>query len=439
MKIHFTSLGCAKNRIDSEQMLALLVGAGHLLVSEPEQADAAVVNTCAFIEAAQQEAIDTILSLARLKEEGSLRRLIVTGCLAERFQDEILAELPEIDAVLGTASFPDIVAALESDEPHYACFRDKNEPLPELERLVSTGPGWAYLKIADGCDNRCAYCVIPSIRGRFRSRRPQDILREAETLAAEGCREVILVAQDVTRYGRDLRDGTNLAGLLRQLCRVEGIGWVRLHYLYPAEITDELIDVMAAEEKIVKYIDMPIQHVNDRILRAMHRPETAAGIRALIAKLRAKMPECVIRTSLIVGLPGEGEEEFAELMDFLREERLERVGAFAFSPEEGTEAAGMPNRCDPEEAERRRLAVGELQAAIMDERDAAMVGRRLRVLCEGASDEEPGVWTGRSYADSPEVDEGVVFTGAAVPGEFYEVDIREACDGVLRGTIHEGI
>ena len=431
MNVHFTALGCAKNLIDSEQMLALIRAAGHQITADPAQADAAVVNTCAFIEAAQQEAIDTILELAQLKKTGRLRRLVVTGCLAQRYRDDILTELPEIDAVLGVGSFPDIVAALESPEHHFTRFLDKNAPLPELDRTVTTGPGWAYVKIADGCDNRCAYCVIPSIRGRYRSRPADAILAEAEKLAAAGVKELILVAQDVTAYGRDFRDGTDLGSLLRQLVRVDGIEWIRLHYLYPHELTDELIDVIAAEPKIVKYLDVPIQHVNDAILRRMRRPESRASIEALFAKLRERIPEAVLRTSLIVGLPGEGEAEFAELMDFLRAQRLPRAGVFAFSPQEGTPAAAMPDRCSPEEAERRREAVMALQNEIMDEYDRALVGRSLPVLCQ--SREEDGRWSGRSWADSPDVDEQVLFTGEARPGAFVRVHIDGLEDGCLTG------
>ncbi len=412
-------------------MLALITAAGHQITADPAQADAAVVNTCAFIEAAQQEAIDAILELAELKKTGPLKRLVVTGCLPQRYQGDILKEIPEIDAVLGVGSFPDIVAALESGEAHLARFLDKNAPLPELDRLVSTGPGWAYIKIADGCDNRCAYCVIPSIRGRYRSRPKSAILAEAEKLAADGAKELILVAQDVTAYGRDLRDGTTLAGLLRDLAAVDGIQWIRLHYLYPHEITDELIDVIAAEPKVVKYLDVPIQHVNDAILRRMRRPETRASIEALFDKLQRRIPEVVLRTSLIVGLPGEGEAEFAELLDFLRRQRLPRAGVFAFSPQEGTAAAEMPDRCDADEAEARRRTVTELQNAIMDEFDRGRIGGTFPVLCEGR--DQDGRWVGRSYADSPDVDEQVLFTGDAEPGRIVPVRMDGLEDGCLTG------
>lgn len=435
MKVSFTSLGCAKNLIDSEQMLALIRAAGHEITADPAQADAAVVNTCAFIEAAQQEAIDAILELAELKKTGSLKRLVVTGCLPERYQGDILKELPEIDAVLGTGSFPDIVAALESSERHFARFLDKNAPLPELDRAVTTGPGWAYIKIADGCDNHCAYCVIPSIRGKYRSRPVDAVLAEAAALAESGVKELILVAQDVTRYGHDLRDGTTLASLLRELVKADGIEWIRLHYLYPNEITDELIDVIAAEPKIVKYLDIPIQHVNDAILLRMRRPETGTSIRALFAKLRERIPGLVLRTSLIVGLPGEGEAEFAELLDFLKEQRLPRAGVFVFSPQEGTPAAEMSDRCTPEEAQARQRTVMDLQNAVMDEFDRSRIGSVLSVLCEGQG--EDGRWSGRSFADSPDVDEQVLFTGDAVPGQFAAVRLEALEDGCLVGKVEE--
>lgn len=430
MKIHFTSLGCAKNLIDSEQMLALVTAAGHEIVDDPAQAEAAVVNTCAFIDAAQQEAINTILELGLLKKTGSLKRLVVTGCLPERYQGDILQEMPEIDAVLGTGSFPDIVAALESDEGGFRRFRDKNAPLPELERTVTTGPSWAYIKIADGCDNRCAYCVIPSIRGRYRSRPMEAVVAEANMLAKSGIKELILVAQDVTRYGRDLHDGTTLSSLLRALVKVEGLTWIRLHYLYPHEIDDELIDVIAREPKVVNYLDIPIQHVNDGILRRMRRPETKESIRTLFQKLRSRIPDAVLRTSLIVGLPGEGEAEFEELLDFLREQKLPRAGVFAYSPQEGTDAALMPDRCSAEEAEARRRRVMDLQCTIMDEYDLAQVGKTFQVLCEGKED---GLWTGRRYADSPDVDETVLFSGRAALGVFADVCIDGAENGRLIG------
>jgi ribosomal protein S12 methylthiotransferase len=431
MKVSFTSLGCAKNLIDSEQMVALVTEAGHEIVADPTQAEAAVVNTCAFIDSAQQEAIDAILELAELKKTGHLRRLVVTGCLPQRYQGDILQELPEIDAVLGTGSFPAIVEALESQEEHMVRFEDKNAPLPELDRAVSTGPAWAYVKVADGCNNRCAYCVIPSIRGKYRSRPVDAVLQEARNLGQAGVKEIILVAQNLTHYGKDLGDGTTLVTLLKELVQVPGIAWIRLHYLYPHEITDELIDLIAAEKKILPYLDIPIQHVNNNILRRMHRPETKESIEALFDKLRAKIPQVVIRTSLIVGLPGEGEAEVEELMDFLRSQKLPRAGVFVFSPQEGTEAAEMPDRCSTEEAEQRRDRVMALQNQIMDDYDRQQVGGLFDVLCETR---EEDTWVGRRYADSPDIDELVYFTGENVkPGDIVRVRITSMGQGCLLG------
>ena len=432
MKVSFTSLGCAKNLIDSEQMIALVTAAGHEIVSDPSEAEAAVVNTCAFIDAAQQEAIDAILELAQYKADGNLQRLVVTGCLAERYADDILKELPEIDAVLGTGSFHEIVEALESGERHLARFLDKNAPLPELDRIVTTGPAWAYIKVADGCDNRCAYCVIPSIRGRYRSRPMENVIEEAAGLARAGVKELILVAQNLTHYGKDFRDGTTLCTLLGELVKIDGIEWIRLHYLYPHEMTDELIDLIASEPKIVKYLDIPLQHVNDAILHRMRRPETREQIITLLKKLRERIPDVVLRTSLIVGLPGEGEAEFRELMAFLEEQRLPRAGVFVFSPQEGTPAAQMDDRCTAEEAEARRDALMTLQNRIMDEYDREQIGRVFPVLCEGADGE---FWFGRRYADSPDIDEQVFFSAEhpIAPGEFADVRITGAENGCLFG------
>jgi len=432
MKVSFTSLGCAKNLIDSEQMIALVTAAGHEIVSDPAEAEAAVVNTCAFIDAAQQEAIDAILELAQYKTEGQLRRLVVTGCLAQRYAGDILKELPEIDAVLGTGSFSDIVEALESGEKHFSRFLDKNAPLPELDRVVTTGPAWAYIKVADGCDNRCAYCVIPSIRGKYRSRPMENVLDEAKSLAAAGVKELILVAQNLTHYGKDFRDGTTLCALLRALVKIDGIEWIRLHYLYPHEMTDELIDLIAAEPKIVKYLDIPLQHINDAILRRMRRPETREQIMTLLKKLRERIPDVVLRTSLIVGLPGEGEAEFHELMAFLEEQRLPRAGVFVFSPQEGTPAAEMDDRCTAEEAEARRDALMALQNRIMDEYDREQIGKVFPVLYEGT---EGDLYYGRRYADSPDIDEQVYFSASdpVAPGTFAAVRITGAEDGCLFG------
>ncbi len=432
------SLGCAKNLVNSEQMLYLMSEAGFRLVPDPDGADLVIVNTCGFIDAAKSEAIDNILEMAELKKQGRLGGLIVTGCLAERYKDSILEELPEIDAVLGVGSFKDIVAAARAvmERRRLALFADQSAPVDEIPRVVTTGPGWAYLRIAEGCNNFCAFCAIPYIRGRYRSRSMENILEEARELAAHGAKELIIIAQDITRYGTDLYGRRMLAELCRRLSEIEGVCWLRLHYLYVDQFDDELIDEIASNPRIVKYLDIPIQHINDGILRRMNRRGTGGDIRALFQKLRERIPGLVLRTSLIAGLPGEGEAEFEELCAFLREARIERVGVFPFSPEEGTPAAAMEH-VDAEEAQRRADLILELQAPIMEDFCAGFVGKTLDVLCEGF-DEESGLWYGRSFADSPDIDGQVLFTGPGREGEMVRVSIARTEDGLLYGAMEEG-
>ena len=432
------SLGCAKNLVNSEQMLYLMSEAGFTLVPDPDGADLVIVNTCGFIDAAKSEAIDNILEMAELKKAGRLGGIIVTGCLSERYKDTILSELPEIDAVLGISNFKDIVFAANAVMERRACslFSDQSAPVDEIPRVVTTGPGWAYLRIAEGCNNFCAFCAIPYIRGRYRSRSMENILEEARDLAAHGAKELIVIAQDITRYGTDLYGKRMLAELCRRLSEIEGVCWLRLHYLYVDQFDDELIDEIASNPKIVKYLDIPIQHINDGILRRMNRRGTGGDIRALFQKLRERIPGLVLRTSLIAGLPGEGEAEFEELCTFLREARIERVGVFPFSPEEGTPAAGMEH-VDAEEAQRRADLILELQAPIMEDFCAGFVGKTLDVLCEGF-DEESGLWYGRSFADSPDIDGQVLFTGPGREGEMVRVSIEKTEDGLLCGAMEEG-
>lgn len=427
------SLGCAKNLVNSEQMLYLMSEAGFELVSEPEGADLVIVNTCGFIDAAKSEAIENILEMAELKKEGKLGGLIVTGCLPERYKESILQELPEIDAVLGVGSFQDIVAAANTvmEGRSLSLFGDNSAPVDETPRVVSTGPAWAYLRIAEGCNNFCAFCAIPYIRGRYRSRELENILAEARDLAAHGIKELIVIAQDITRYGTDLYGKRCLARLCRELKEIEGIEWIRLHYLYPDQFDDELIEEIASNDKIVKYLDIPIQHINNVILKRMNRRGTGDEIRALIKKLRERIPGLVLRTSLIAGLPGEGEAEFEELCEFLKEARIERAGVFPFSPEEGTPAAAMEH-CDAETAARRAELVNQLQAEIMDDFCAGFIGKKLRVLYE-YTDEESGYKVGRSYADSPDIDGLVLFDGECTEGDMVEVLIRDTEDGLLIG------
>ena len=439
MKIAFISLGCAKNLVNAEQMMALVQAAGHTVTGDPEGADVAVLNTCGFIESAKSEAIQNILELAALKEQGKLGKLLVAGCLTQRYRDEILEELPEIDGILGTGSYTDIVPAIEAveegDTPTY--FGDIDHTIEDGARVVTTPSYTAFLKIAEGCDNRCAYCVIPSLRGRYRSRTMESLLAEAQKLADDGVKELIVIAQDITRYGTDLYHKRMLPELLKQLCKLP-FYWVRLHYLYPDELDDELIDVIAQEHKILKYIDIPLQHINDRILKAMNRRSTKAEIIALLQKLRDRLPGLVLRTSLICGLPGETEEEFEELCDFLRESGIERAGIFQFSPEEGTPAAAMPDQVDPDTAKRRVELLVELQSRVMDDWNERRLGETLEVLCEGF-DPDMGCYAGRSYADSPDVDGKVFFTAAGlVPaGSFVNVRVTGTSDGDLIGEIEE--
>ena len=431
-KIALISLGCAKNLVNSEQMLCLLSDADYELVSDPDGADAVVVNTCGFIDAAKSEAIDTILEMAQLKAAGRLKKIIVAGCLPQRYRAEIRAELPEVDALVGVGSFAEIAEAVRETLAGGRAerFGDVNAPVDEVGRLLTTGPGWAYLRIAEGCDNRCAYCAIPAIRGRYRSRPAENVLAEARGLVGAGAKELIVIAQDITRYGTDLYGERRLAALCRSLSEIEGAAWLRLHYLYPDAFDDALIDEIASNEKIVKYLDIPIQHINDGILKRMNRRGTGAEIRALIRTLRARIPGLVLRTSLITGLPGEGEAEFEELCDFLRETRIERVGVFPFSPEEGTPAAEMTDRVDAETARARADRIMALQDGVMSDWYAAQIGKTLQVLCTG---EEGGMLTGRSWADSPDIDGTVWFEGGCPAGEFAQVRITGLMDGELMG------
>ena len=437
--IGMISLGCAKNQVNAEQMMYLLREAGYEILPTVEGADVVIINTCGFIDSAKSEAIDNILAMGELKAAGVIGKILVTGCLSQRYQDEILTEMPEVDGVLGTGSYDDIVSVAERllGGETVSEFGDIHAPMSKAGRILTTPEYYAYLKIAEGCDNRCSYCVIPSLRGRYRSRTMDDCLYEARMLAEDGVKELIVVAQDTSRYGIDLYGERKLPELLRELCRIEKLHWVRVHYLYPDELTDELLEVIASEPKIVKYMDIPIQHVNDTILKKMNRRGTKAELNELFAKIRKKIPDAVIRTSLITGLPGEGEAEFEELCDWLREYKLERVGAFAFSPEEGTAAARMEHP-DEETAVRRAEIVSELQSRVMDAYNEARLGTTMEVLCEGY-DPETEQYFGRTYADSPDIDGRVVFDSerAVRPGSFVQVQITGVADGDLVGSFKE--
>lgn len=438
--IGFISLGCAKNQVDCERMMYRIREAGHTVCPDVDGCDVVVINTCGFIDSAKAEAIDYILATAGMKAEGRVGKILVTGCLSQRYQDEIMTEMPEVDGVLGTGSYTEIVPAIEAllNGQQVSEFGSIDAPEQETGRIVTTPEHYAFIKIAEGCDNRCSYCVIPSLRGKYRSRQLDDVLYEARLLADSGVKELIVVAQDTSRYGTDLPGHKRLLPeLLHRLCEIEGLHWVRVHYVYPDEIDDAFIDVMANEPKIVKYLDIPIQHCNSNILKLMNRRGDKQLLEELFAKLRSRIPGLVIRTSLITGLPGEGEEEFEELCKFLKEQRLERVGAFAFSPEEGTPAAEMEH-VDTEVAQKRAEIVEMIQSQIMDDYNAAMMGKTLEVLVEGY-DEEAEQYFGRTYADSPDID-GRVWIASGEPlneGDFVMVQIDGTVEGDLSGFIVE--
>ena len=438
MNVSFVSLGCDKNRVNTEQMMALCVEAGMTLQGDAQGADVVIINTCGFIDSAKTEAIDVILEMAELKAQGLIRKIIVTGCLSQRYQEEMPVELPEVDGLLGTADYGDIVTAVNEVMAGEKCvhFSDINGPVEELPRILSTPVHYAYLRIAEGCSNRCAYCVIPQLRGNYRSRPMEEILTEAKALADEGVKECIVIAQDITRYGIDLYKEKKLPELLTELCKLD-FSWIRLHYLYPDTITPELIDTIAREEKICKYIDMPIQHCNDEVLKAMRRRETHDGLVKLITAMREKIPGLVLRTSLITGLPHEDEAAFEELCEFLGEMRLQRVGTFPFSPEEGTPAANMPHAAW-EEAVRRAELIGDIQSEIMDEFNDSRLGDVETVLCDGF-DSEAMSYVGRTYAESPEIDGRVYFESEreVAPGEFVWVKLTGTMDGELTGEVVE--
>ncbi len=441
MKVGFISLGCAKNQVNCEQMIWQAYEAGYDVALDCEDCDVAVVNTCGFLQEAKEEALGEIARLVEQKRAGGLKKLIVTGCMAQRFREELSSLCPEVDGFIGVSGYEHVAQvigqALEGQHP--ALFGDIHAPVPETDRVVCTSDHWAWLRIAEGCDNHCAYCVIPSIRGRFRSRPEEAILTEARELAQAGMKELIVVAQDITRYGLDLYGRRTLGELLQKLCQVEGIHWIRLHYLYPDEIDEQLIQVIAQEPKIVKYLDIPIQHISDPILKAMRRRGTGEEIRALFTKLRGQIPGLVLRTSLIAGFPGETEADFEALCEFLLEYRLQRAGVFAYSPEEGSAAASFPGQVDEDVKRRRVELLTDLQLRITDDYAASQVGQVLEVLCEGY-DEETELYYGRSYADSPEIDGMVHFEGeegGVAPGGFYQVRITNVYDGELIGVRQE--
>ena len=438
--IGFISLGCAKNQVDCERMMYRVQEAGYDVQPDVVGCDVVVINTCGFIDSAKSEAIDFILQMGQLKADGLIGKILVTGCLSQRYQDQIMAEMPEVDGVLGTGSYTQIVSAIDRllEDQTVNEFASIDTPEVETGRVLTTPEHYAYIKIAEGCDNRCSYCIIPYLRGKYRSRQMDDVLYEARILAANGVKELIVVAQDTSRYGTDFPEHKRLLpDLLRELCKIDGFEWIRVHYVYPDEIDDAFIEVMASEPKIVKYLDLPIQHCNSKILKLMNRRGDGQFLRDLFQMLRDRIPGLVLRTSVITGLPGEGEEEFEELCEFLKEQRMERVGAFPFSPEEGTPAAEM-EFVDSEVAQARAQMVETIQSRIMDDYNASMMGKTLDVLVDGF-DEELEQFYGRTFADSPEIDGRVwIATQEAIAeGSFVKVTIDAVIDGDLSGCLME--
>jgi ribosomal protein S12 methylthiotransferase len=441
MKIGMVSLGCAKNQTDAEIMLGILAEAGNEIVNIPEEAEVIIVNTCGFITPAKQESIDAILEMAQYKKEGNCRLLIATGCLAERYNVEMEKEIPELDAIVGTGDFDKINEIIKKTEngEKLCIFGHQNYTLPEnLPRILSTPSYTAYLKIADGCDNNCTYCAIPKIRGHYKSRKIEDIVDEAVRLSESGVKELILIAQDTTRYGIDLYKKPSLAKLLKELCRIEKIHWIRTHYFYVEAVTDELISVMAENEKICPYIDMPIQHINDDILRRMARRTNRRETEERIKSIRERIPDVTIRTSIIAGFPGETEEQFLELTEFIREAKFERMGVFAYSKEEGTPAYDFPCQIEDEEKEQRKDKLMKIQQKISLEKNKEKIGTVQEVLCEGY-DEDNFMYFGRSRSDSIDVDGKVYFVSSdeVEIGTFVNVEILDADEYDLTGKTLE--
>ncbi len=439
MKILFISLGCDKNLVDTEVMLGLLASRGYEMTDDETQADIIVINTCCFIHDAKEESIQNILEMAEYKKTGQVKALIVTGCLAERYRQEILDEIPEVDEVLGTTAYDRILDAVDDALAgnHRVVLEDINAlPLPETKRLVTTGGHFAYLKIAEGCDKHCTYCIIPKIRGNFRSVPMERLIKEAEELAEQGVKELILVAQETTLYGKDLYGEKSLHKLLKELCRIRGIRWVRILYCYPEEITDELIQVMKEEPKICHYLDLPIQHANDTILKRMGRRTSKQELTDIIGKLRKEIPDICLRTTLITGFPGEAQEQHEELMEFVDQMEFDRLGVFTYSPEEDTPAAVMPDQIDEEVKEDRQAELMELQQDIAFENAQDMVGREVLVMIEGKVADE-NAYVGRTYRDAPNVD-GLIFINTdeeLMSGDFAKVRVTGAVDYDLIGEL----
>ena len=439
MKILFISLGCDKNLVDTEVMLGMLASRGYEMTNDEQEADIIVINTCCFIHDAKEESIQNILEMAEYKKNGSAKALIVTGCMAERYRQEILDEIPEVDEVLGTTAYDRILDAVDAAlaGQHEVMTADLDAlPLPETKRLVTTGGHFAYLKIAEGCDKHCTYCIIPKIRGNFRSVPMERLLKEAQDLAEQGVKELILVAQETTLYGKDLYGEKSLPKLLRELCKISGIRWIRILYCYPEEITDELIQVMKEEPKICHYLDLPIQHANDTILKRMGRRTSKQELIDIVQKLRKEIPDICLRTTLITGFPGETQEQHEEVMEFIDTLEFDRLGAFTYSPEEDTPAATFEDQIDEEVKEDRQADIMELQQEIAFDKAEDMIGREVLVMIEGKVADE-NAYVGRTYRDAPNVD-GLIFINTDVElisGDFAKVKVTGALDYDLIGEL----
>lgn len=436
-RVYMHTLGCPKNRVDSEIMLGTLAEAGYRLVQDPARAEVIVVNTCGFIESAKVESVEAIVELADWKREGACKKLVVTGCLVQRHAKELAKELPEVDHFLGTGAYQDVARIVGDAQAKRLVVPDPDFVHSAASPRVNSLPSHtAYLKISEGCDNACAFCIIPKLRGGQRSRPVADLVAEAEALAAQGTVELSLVAQDLTAYGYDLAGKVRLHHLLPELCKVDGIRWIRLHYAYPRDVPDALVEVIANEPKIVKYLDMPLQHSSDRLLRSMKRGRDSEFLRDLLARLRRRVPGLALRTSLIVGLPGETEADFEDLLSFVEEQRFERLGVFEFSPEEGTPAATMKQQV-PDAVKRKRFErIMALQQGIAHAHQQAMIGRRLEVLVEGRAEETEHLLAGRHAQQAPEID-GITYVndGVAYPGEIVTVEITDASDYDVVGRV----
>ena len=438
-RVYLRTLGCPKNRVESEVMLGTLAQAGFRLVQDPAEAEVAVVNTCGFIQSAEEESVDAIVELAELKKTGRLKKLVVAGCLVQRHGEELARELPEVDHFLGTGAYPEVARVVSEAQARRLVVPDPDFVHSAQTPRVNSLPSWtAYLKVSEGCDHDCAFCIIPRLRGPQRSRPIDDLVAEAAALAGQGAVELSLVAQDLTAWGYDLPGKVRLQHLLPELCKVDGLRWIRLHYAYPRDVPEALIEVLAGEPKIVKYLDMPVQHSSDRLLRSMRRGRDSAFLRGLLGRLRERVPGIALRTSLIVGLPGETEEDFEDLVRFVEEQRFERLGVFEYSREEGTPAAELPGQVPDELKRERRGRLMELQRAIAREQQRALVGRRLEVLVEGASEETEHLLVGRHAQQAPEID-GVTYLneGMAYPGELVTVEVTDASDHDLVGRVVE--